>query len=287
MKRSDGVHLTIGQSSVLRVIYAFARRPSIHDGRGEAARVRAPRTRSARAGGSRRTAAWSACRSAGRRGRDHRRDRAVREPSAACSCTGDASPDLALLCGGADQHLSRRADRAVQSGTAGTWWRACCATRPSCRGSSRALPTSTPSSPTRSSAWRRKRTGSAGPACPPPASAPCAGGGAVRQAARLRRSLPAEQLFTVRYETLIERPAATASAISEFVGVSLPAAQMRELRKTPTSVSVGGWRGALSPESGRRRGNDRGRGTPPGRLRPIRRPPPGLRGPARLRLTCP
>jgi hypothetical protein len=37
LKRSDGVHLTIGQSSVLRVIYAFARRPSIHDGRGEAA----------------------------------------------------------------------------------------------------------------------------------------------------------------------------------------------------------------------------------------------------------
>ena len=37
LKRADGVHLTIGQSSVLRVIYAFARRPSIHDGRGEAA----------------------------------------------------------------------------------------------------------------------------------------------------------------------------------------------------------------------------------------------------------
>ncbi len=31
------MHLTSGQSAVLRVIYAFARRPSIHDGRGEAA----------------------------------------------------------------------------------------------------------------------------------------------------------------------------------------------------------------------------------------------------------
>src|SRR5450755_1648811 len=42
LKRSDGVHLTIGQAAVLRVIYAFARRPSIHDGRGEAAASLAP-----------------------------------------------------------------------------------------------------------------------------------------------------------------------------------------------------------------------------------------------------
>src|ERR1700753_2157076 len=37
LKRSDGVHLTIGQAEVLRGIYALARRASIHNGRGEAA----------------------------------------------------------------------------------------------------------------------------------------------------------------------------------------------------------------------------------------------------------
>ena len=55
--------------------------------------------------------------------------------------------------------------------------------------------------------------------------------GAVRLAARLRRNLPAEQLITVRYETLLERPSDTASAISAFVGLSLPAAaHARQLR---------------------------------------------------------
>ena len=37
LKRSDGFHVTIGQPSVLHVVYAFARRPSISRGRGEAA----------------------------------------------------------------------------------------------------------------------------------------------------------------------------------------------------------------------------------------------------------
>ena len=71
--------------------------------------------------------------------------------------------------------------------------------------------------------------------------------GAVRLAARLRRKLPAEQLITVRYETLIERPAATASAISDFVGLSLPPGQMREATEAP-SITAGGWRRALSPD---------------------------------------
>ena len=71
--------------------------------------------------------------------------------------------------------------------------------------------------------------------------------GAVRLAARLRRSLLPEQLITVRYETLIERPAATAAAISTFVGVPLAPGQMREQKEAP-SVTAGGWRRALSPD---------------------------------------
>src|SRR5260370_37509042 len=37
LKASAGFHITIGQPSVLRVVYAFARRPSMHQGRTQAA----------------------------------------------------------------------------------------------------------------------------------------------------------------------------------------------------------------------------------------------------------
>jgi hypothetical protein len=71
--------------------------------------------------------------------------------------------------------------------------------------------------------------------------------GAVRLAARLRRTLPAEQLITVRYETLLERPSDTASAISAFAGVSLPATALRD-KALPASMRAGTWRRNLSPD---------------------------------------
>src|SRR5690349_22139767 len=37
LKASPGFHVTIGQPSVLRTVYAFARRPSMHHGRTQAA----------------------------------------------------------------------------------------------------------------------------------------------------------------------------------------------------------------------------------------------------------
>ena len=37
LKASPGFHLTLGQPSVLRTVYAFARRPSMHAGRPQAA----------------------------------------------------------------------------------------------------------------------------------------------------------------------------------------------------------------------------------------------------------
>src|SRR5258708_25243197 len=37
LKQSAGFHVTIGQRSVMSVVYAFARSPSIQRGRGEAA----------------------------------------------------------------------------------------------------------------------------------------------------------------------------------------------------------------------------------------------------------
>ena len=37
LKISPGFHVTIGQHTVLQAVYAFARRPSLYSGRGEAA----------------------------------------------------------------------------------------------------------------------------------------------------------------------------------------------------------------------------------------------------------
>ena len=37
LKQSSGFHITVGQRSVMSVVYAFARSPSIQRGRGEAA----------------------------------------------------------------------------------------------------------------------------------------------------------------------------------------------------------------------------------------------------------
>ncbi len=37
LKASGSFHVTMGQPSVLRVVYAFARRPSMHQGRNQAA----------------------------------------------------------------------------------------------------------------------------------------------------------------------------------------------------------------------------------------------------------
>jgi hypothetical protein len=245
MKRSDGVHLTIGQSSVLRVIYAFARRPSIHDGRGEAA---ASVLRDAFGQGWRITPhgcmeCVPECREAA----------GITDGIGPCATErglqlyGDASPDLAycaealtstfpdarivqFIRDGRDVVACMLRDPAILS-----WF------KPSIANIDAEFP-----NPFFGVETEEDRVG--WPGLSPAGKCALRWRGAVRQAARLRRSLPAEQLFTVRYETLIERPAATASAISEFVGVSLPAAQMRELRKTPTSVSVGGWRGALSPD---------------------------------------
>src|SRR6201994_3975177 len=142
LKRSDGVHLTIGQAAVLRVIYAFARRPSIHNGRGEAA------------GSVLRDVVANML-----------RDQAILswfKPSFANLDTEFPNPFFGV---------ETEEDR-------DSWPDLSLAGKSAMR-------------------WR----------------------GAVGRAAGLPRSLPAEQLITIRYETLLERPEATAAAISSFIEV--------------------------------------------------------------------
>jgi hypothetical protein len=245
LKRSDGVHLTIGQAAVLRVIYAFARRPSIHDGRGEAA---ASVLRDAFGQGWRITPhgcleCVPECREA-----------AGLAPGAVGPCAtdrglaifGDASPDLAycaealtdafpdarivqFIRDGRDVVACMLRDQAILS-----WF------KPSFANLDTEFPNPFFGVESEEDRDRWPTLSLAGKSA-------LRWRGAVRLAARLRRELPAEQLITVRYETLLERPADTASAISAFAGVSLPAAAIVDSR-LPVSMRAGTWRRALSPE---------------------------------------
>ncbi|HLQ56044.1 MAG TPA: sulfotransferase, partial [Streptosporangiaceae bacterium] len=73
--------------------------------------------------------------------------------------------------------------------------------------------------------------------------------GSVRQMARLRSSMTAEQLTTLRYEQVIRHPQAAASAVSDFIGAKIAAIPVRgNGRGGPArAVDAGGWRRLLTP----------------------------------------
>src|ERR1700742_4845007 len=244
LKRSDGVHLTIGQSSVLRVIYAFARRPSIHDGRGEAA---ASVLRDAFGPG------WGIPPPGCLDCVPECRDAAGLPPGAVGPCAtdrglaifGDASPDLAycaealtdtfpdarivqFIRDGRDVVSCMLRDQAILS-----WFKPSFAN----------LDTEFPNpffgveTETDRSLW---------PSLSLAGKSALRWRGAVRLAARLRRTLPAEELIPVRYAPLRERPADPPSAISAFAGLSLPAASLRD-PQLPASMRPGSWRRTLTP----------------------------------------
>ena len=67
--------------------------------------------------------------------------------------------------------------------------------------------------------------------------------GCVRKMARLRSTLAAEQLTTLRYEQLVRHPAASFAAVSQFIE-----ADVRPVRVTRSpGVEPGAWRRLLSP----------------------------------------
>jgi hypothetical protein len=244
LKRSTGMHLTIGQSSVLRVVYAFARRPSLHDGRGEAA---ASVLRDAFAQGWRVTAhgcleCVPQCREAAGLGSGIGPCASERD----LTTYGDATPDLTycaealtgafpdarivqFIRDGRDVVACMLRDPAILS-----WF------RPSFANVDSEFP-----NPFFGVETEEDRAG--WPSLSLAAKCALRWRGAVRLAAQLRRSLPSEQLITVRYETLIERPDTTASAMSAFAGLPLAAAELR--RPSPDqAIGTGGWRRALTTE---------------------------------------
>jgi hypothetical protein len=69
--------------------------------------------------------------------------------------------------------------------------------------------------------------------------------GAVRLAARLRRTLPAHQLKTLRYEDMIADPRAAAAALTSFTGTTVAAPVMSNHRKVRRES--GTWYQSLTP----------------------------------------
>ncbi|HSZ44699.1 MAG TPA: sulfotransferase [Streptosporangiaceae bacterium] len=243
LKQSPGFHLTIGQDAVQSVVYAFARSPSIQRGRSDAA-ARVLRDAFAQS--------WQVtahccltcspiCREAGK------------VNGASCCVTerdivryGDASPDL-MYC--ADALLDAFSDaRLVQIIRDGRDVVAAMLADP------QAL------------AWFKDSMINVEAEFPNPfygieteqdqeawatlsAAGKCAmrWRGTVRAMARLRTTLSAEQLTTVRYENLIKHPAPTGAGVADFIGSSLAPVQVRQARREGVpGPEPGSWRKLLT-----------------------------------------
>ncbi|HXW45128.1 MAG TPA: sulfotransferase [Streptosporangiaceae bacterium] len=243
IKQSAGFHLTIGQDAVQGVVYAFARSPSIQRGRSDAA---ATVLRDAFAQAWQVTAhccltCSAVCREAGR------------VNGASCCVSerditryGDASPDLLYCADGlVDAFPDARLVQLIRDGRdvvaamlgdpqALAWFRPGMAN----------VETEFPNpffgidSEQDQAAW---------PALSVVGKCALRWRGSVRMMARLRSSLAAEQLTTLRYEDLIRHPGATGAAVSGFIDGSIGAIPARlGRREGQTQVEPGSWRKLLT-----------------------------------------
>ena len=243
LKRSAGFHVTMGKPSVLRIAHAFARRPSIARGRGEAA---AAVLRDAFA------QAWQvsaqgcltcslACRLAGGVG-----SAGQCVTGRAIARYGDGSPDL-LYC--AEMLVSAFPDarlvqviRDARDAVAGmlgdtdtlAWF------RPGFANLDSEFP-----NPFLGIENETDRAGWAELSL----AGKCAmrWRSAVRVSARLRSTLSAQQLTTIRYEELVTKPDTAAGLVSEFVGAEVSAVALQD-PVPQIAPEPGAWRRTLSTE---------------------------------------
>ncbi|HEX4660164.1 MAG TPA: sulfotransferase [Streptosporangiaceae bacterium] len=245
LKRSAGFHVTIGQRSVASVVYAFARSPSIQRGRGEAA---ATVLRDAFAQAWQVTAhgclaCSPACRDAGGVNgaqvcvaeRDIRR-------------YGDATPDLMYCAEGlVDAFPDARIVQIIRDGRdvvaamladAGTlaWFKPGVANVDS-------------EFPNPFFGIESEADLAAWPGLSLAGKCAMRWRGSVRAMARLRSSMPAERLTTLRYEQVIRQPVAAARAVSGFIEDEMAAIGVRSRgRGGSTAIQSGGWRRTLTAQ---------------------------------------
>jgi Sulfotransferase family len=240
LKRAGGFHVTTGQPSVQHVVRAFARRPSISRGRSEAA-ASVLRDAFAQAWQVTASACLScspACRLAGG---VQSVGPCVAERTIARY--GDATPDL-LYCAAVlvstfpDARFVQviRDGRDVVAGMLDdsdmlAWF------RPSFANLDSEFP-----NPFLGVENETDRAGWADLSL----AGKCAmrWRSAVRVSARLRTSLSAQQLTTIRYEDLVTKPDTAAGMMSEFVGAPVPALALRD-PALPHAPEPGTWRRAL------------------------------------------
>jgi hypothetical protein len=238
LKRSPGFHFTVGQPSVLNVVFAFARTPSIQQGRDEAA---ATVLRDAFA------QAWQVTAHACMTCMPECQHATTRSAAGICVDEreirryGDATPAL-IYCAEAlvDAFPDARLVQIVRDG--------------------RAVSAAMLSDPDEL-AWFRRGVANVETEFPNPfygieteadraewhALSPagrCAmrWRGSVHKMARLRNSLGADQLTTFRYEHLVMEPQSASAALSQFL--EAPVAEM----EVPGAVrETDAWRRLLSP----------------------------------------
>jgi hypothetical protein len=247
LKSSPGFHMTIGQRSVMSVVYAFARSPSIQRGRGEAA---ATVLRDAFAQAWQITAhgclgCSPACRDAG-------------GVNGAGTCVeerdirryGDATPDLMYCAEGlVDAFPDARLVQIIRDGRdvvaamladaeALAWF------KPGVANVDSEFPNPFFGIETEAdlAAWPELSL-----------AGKCAmrWRGTVRAMARLRTSMPPERLTTLRYEQVLKQPGAAARAVSGFIEAEVAAIGVRARGRGavgPMTIQAGGWRRALTPQ---------------------------------------
>ena len=238
LKRTPGFHFTIGQPSVLNVVFAFARTPSIQHGRGEAA---ATVLRDAFA------QAWQVAPDACMTCMPQCQQATTRSPAGICVDErqirryGDATPAL-IYCAEAlvDAFPDARLVQIVRDG--------------------RAVSAAMLSDPDEL-AWFRRGVANVDAEFPNPfygieteadrtawhelsAAGRCAmrWRGSVHKMARLRSSVGADQLTTFRYEQVVREPQATAAALSEFVSAKVTGIDVPKSLRDPEA-----WRRLLGP----------------------------------------
>jgi hypothetical protein len=243
LKQSPGFHLTIGQDAVQSVVYAFARSPSIQRGRSDAA---ATVLRDAFA------QAWQVtahscltcsplCREAGR------------VNGASCCVAerdivryGDASPDLMYCADGlVDAFPDARLIQIIRDGRdvvaamladpqALAWLKPGVANVDS-------------EFPNPFYGIETDQDQAAWPGLSPAGKCAMRWRGSVRAMARLRTSMSAEQLTTLRYENLIKHPASTGTAVAQFIDSSVAPVQVRHARREgQPGPEAGTWRKLLN-----------------------------------------
>ncbi|WP_283132898.1 sulfotransferase family protein [Rhizohabitans arisaemae] len=246
LKRSFGFHLTVGRPSVARVVYAFARRPSIPNGKGTGA-TRVLRDALAESwqltpGGCQDCPAL--CRDAG-----GLTTQGACVTSGGISRFGDASPDLLYS---ARVLLEAFPDaRLIQLIRDGRDVAADMLADPACL------------------AWFKPALLAEGTEFPNPflginkaehrekwSSLPTAGKcalrwrNAVRISARLRAELPADQLLTVRYEDLITQPNPVIESVSRFLEARVSLVALHGAIGATTTLGASGSAVAGGPVTG-------------------------------------